>query len=218
MFLSVRIGFLAILPNVLPILIFFGVMGALGVQLNIGTSLIAAIALGIAIDSTIHYMARLNQELRGETDQQAAITRALRRWARRSSTPRSRSRSASSRSRSRASCRSRTSGASPASPWRRPSAPTWSCCRRCWRQFKIITLWDLLGVRLGDEPAHTIPLFAGLRASQARVVVLMGDLKRFQPGEFIVRRGERGAEMYVVIQGRAEVWIGGEPAVGASST
>jgi CRP-like cAMP-binding protein len=38
----------------------------------------------------------------------------------------------------------------------------------------------------------------------------MGDLKRFQPGQFIVRRGERGAEMYVVIQGRAEVWIGGE--------
>ena len=79
MFLSVRIGFLAILPNVLPILIFFGVMGWLGILLNLGTSLIAAIALGIAIDSTIHYMARLNLELRGETDQQAAIARALRR-------------------------------------------------------------------------------------------------------------------------------------------
>ena len=75
MFLSVRIGLLAILPNVFPILLFFGVMGWLGIDLNLGTSLIAAIVLGIAVDSTIHYMARLNRELRGETDQQAAITR-----------------------------------------------------------------------------------------------------------------------------------------------
>src|SRR5262249_3828532 len=78
MFLSARIGFLAILPNLLPIGAFFGVMGFLGIRLNLGTSLIAAIALGIVVDSTVHYMARLNLELQGETDQQAAITRALR--------------------------------------------------------------------------------------------------------------------------------------------
>ena len=73
MFLSAKVGFLAILPNVLPIVIFFGVMGWLGILLNLGTSLIAAIALGIAVDSTIHYMARLNLELKGATDQAAAM-------------------------------------------------------------------------------------------------------------------------------------------------
>src|SRR5262249_39884488 len=78
MFLSAKVGFFAILPNVLSIVIFFGVMGWLGILLNLGTSLIAAIALGIAVDSTIHYMARLNLELRGETDQAAAVVRALR--------------------------------------------------------------------------------------------------------------------------------------------
>jgi uncharacterized protein len=210
MFLSVRIGFLAILPNVLPILIFFGVMGALGVQLNIGTSLIAAIALGIAIDSTIHYMARLNLELRGETDQQAAITRALRRVG--------------------APIIYTTvalalgfltfafSSFVPIQDFGRLSSITMATALGAnlvllpalLAQFKIITLWDLLGVKLGEEPAVTIPLFAGLRPSQARVVVLMGDLKRFQPGQLIVRRGERGNEMYVVIQGRVEVWIGSD--------
>src|SRR5262249_30424385 len=73
---------------------------------------------------------------------------------------------------------------------------------------RIITLWELLGVRLGGDPARGIPLFSVFRPSQARVVVLMGDLKRFQPGQAIVRRGERGNEMYVIIQGLAEVWIG----------
>ncbi|HJW68024.1 MAG TPA: MMPL family transporter [Candidatus Binatia bacterium] len=210
MFLSIRIGFMAILPNVLPILIFFGVMGILGIRLNLGTSLIAAIALGIAIDSTIHYMARLNQELRGETDQQAAITRALRRVG--------------------APIIYTTvalalgfltfafSSFVPIQDFGRLSSITMATALGAnlvllpalLAQFKIITLWDLLGVKLGEEPAHTIPLFAGLRPSQARVVVLMGDLKRFQPGQVIVRRGERGDEMYVMIQGRVEVWIGGD--------
>ncbi|MGH9201488.1 MAG: efflux RND transporter permease subunit, partial [Vicinamibacterales bacterium] len=78
MFLSVKVGFLAILPNVLPILIFFGVMGWAGIYLNLGTSLIAAIALGIAVDSTIHYMARLNLELKGAADQVSALVETLR--------------------------------------------------------------------------------------------------------------------------------------------
>ena len=46
-------------------------------------------------------------------------------------------------------------------------------------------------MKLGDDPARTIPLFAGLRPAQARIVVLMGELRRFAPGETIVRRGER---------------------------
>src|SRR3989442_15730039 len=66
---------------------------------------------------------------------------------------------------------------------------------------KIITLWALLGVKLGDDPASTIPLFAGLRPAQARIVVLMGELRHFASGEAIVRQGELGDEMYVIIDG-----------------
>src|SRR5205809_546535 len=132
MFLSAKIGFFAILPNVVPIVIFFGVMGWLGIYLNLVTSLIAAIALGANLV--------LLPALLSTT--------------------------------------------------------------------KIITLWDLLGVQLGDDPARTIPLFAGLRAAQARIVVLMGELRHFAPGATIVRRGEIGAEMYVVIGGKTEVFVG----------
>jgi len=73
---------------------------------------------------------------------------------------------------------------------------------------KIITLADLVRLRLGKHPERTIPLFAGLRRGQARIVVLMGQLKRFAPGELIVRQGERGDEMYVILQGTTEVWAG----------
>src|SRR5262249_41850211 len=73
---------------------------------------------------------------------------------------------------------------------------------------KIITLWDLVGVKLGESPARTLPLFNGLRPSQARVVVLMGEAKKYRPGETIVRKGDMGDEMYVILDGRTEVWIG----------
>jgi len=73
---------------------------------------------------------------------------------------------------------------------------------------KIITLWDLVSVKLGRDPARTIPLFAGLRPGQARIAVLMGQIKRFAAGEYIVRQGEQGDEMYVIIQGSARVLAG----------
>jgi len=208
MFLSAKIGFFAILPNALPILVFFGVMGWLGILLNLGTSLIAAIALGIAVDSTIHYMARLNLELRGETDQAAAVVRALRTvgvpivyttgalcfgfltFAFSSFVP------------------IQNFGILASLTMVTALGANLILLPALLATTKIITLWDLLGVKLGDDPAGTIPLFAGLRPAQARIVVLMGELRRFAPGEMVIRRGELGDEMYVIIRGRAEVWAG----------
>jgi predicted RND superfamily exporter protein len=208
MFLSTRIGLLAILPNVLPILIFFGVMAQLGILLNLGTSLIAAISLGIAVDSTVHYMARLNLELKGETDQGAAITRALRTvgvpivyttialffgfltFAFSSFVP------------------IQDFGILAGTTMATSLVANLVLLPAVLGTTKIITLWDLVGVKLGEDPARTIPLFAGLRPSQARVVVLMGEAKRFRAGEFVVQTGEPGEEMYVILEGKVEVWAG----------
>jgi uncharacterized protein len=206
MFLSFRIGLLAILPNLLPIFIFFGVMGWLGIRLNFGTSLIAAIALGIAVDSTVHYMSRLNLELKGESDQEAAISRAVRTvgipivyttvalflgfltFAFSSFVP------------------IQNFGILSAVTMFTSLFANLVLLPTMLGTTKIITLWDLVGLRLGDDPTRTIPLFAGLSPSQARVVVLMGEVRRFKPGETIVRQGDTGNEMYVILDGRTEVW------------
>jgi len=205
MFLSVKVGSLAILPNVLPIVIFFGVMGWLGILLNLGTSLIAAIALGIAVDSTIHYMARLNLELQGETDQAAAMARTLRAvgvpiiyatvalffgfltFAFSSFVP------------------IQNFGILTGATLLTSLGTNLVLLPALLATTKIITLWDLVSVKLGRDPARTIPLFAGLRPGQARIVVLMGEIKRFASGDYIVRQGEEGGEMYVIIQGSAQV-------------
>ncbi|HYQ70836.1 MAG TPA: MMPL family transporter, partial [Gammaproteobacteria bacterium] len=46
MFMSQRIGFVALLPNILPVAVYFGSLGFFGISLNPSTSLIAPMVLG----------------------------------------------------------------------------------------------------------------------------------------------------------------------------
>lgn len=55
---SARIGLLALVPNVLPIVVFFGLLGVLPVSLNLTTSLVACAVFGVAVDDTVHLLAR----------------------------------------------------------------------------------------------------------------------------------------------------------------
>jgi len=71
----------------------------------------------------------------------------------------------------------------------------------------IITLWDLLYLKLGQDPHKTIPLFEGLRPSQAKIATLMGELKAFPQGRAIIRQGGMGNEMYVLLKGTADVFV-----------
>jgi len=53
---SVRDGALAMIPTLLPILVTLGTMGALGVPLDVGSAMVAAVVLGIAVDDAIHIL------------------------------------------------------------------------------------------------------------------------------------------------------------------
>lgn len=54
-FASVRTGFIAMLPNIAPVLLIGGVMGFANVSLDMITALIMPMMLGIAVDDTIHF-------------------------------------------------------------------------------------------------------------------------------------------------------------------
>ncbi|MBT3347100.1 MAG: MMPL family transporter [Thiotrichales bacterium] len=53
---SVRLGLISMIPNLLPITIVLGVMGIFGLPLDAFTMLIGSIALGLAVDDTVHFM------------------------------------------------------------------------------------------------------------------------------------------------------------------
>ncbi|HER62613.1 MAG TPA: RND family transporter [Desulfobacteraceae bacterium] len=70
-FRSVKIALIGIIPNILSTLSVLGLMGWLGIQLDLMTITIAAIAMGIAVDDTIHYIHRYLEELNSSSAAQA---------------------------------------------------------------------------------------------------------------------------------------------------
>jgi len=62
LFRSFKMAALAIFPNILAATTILGIMGLAGIPLDIMTITIAAITIGIAVDNTIHYVHRFQQE------------------------------------------------------------------------------------------------------------------------------------------------------------
>ena len=70
---SARTGALAMIPNVVPVVIFYGILGAGAAPLSLPTSMIGCIALGIAIDDTAHFLVGYRRRRAGgESPEQAA--------------------------------------------------------------------------------------------------------------------------------------------------
>jgi predicted RND superfamily exporter protein len=62
-FRSLLLGAIALIPNGLPIFVVLGLLGWAGVRINMGTAMIAAVSLGLSVDSSIHYITRFRQHL-----------------------------------------------------------------------------------------------------------------------------------------------------------
>jgi len=77
-FRSARLGVLVMLPNLVPVAIFFGLLGAGFAPLSLPTSLIGAISLGIAIDGTVHFVVRYRRERDAGASAEAAAVAATR--------------------------------------------------------------------------------------------------------------------------------------------
>ncbi|MGE4607484.1 MAG: MMPL family transporter [Myxococcota bacterium] len=75
---SFRLGLVAMIPNVVPVLIFFGVLGTGISPLSLPTSLIGSVALGVAIDATAHYIVRYRAERQAGLSPEDAVERCTR--------------------------------------------------------------------------------------------------------------------------------------------
>ncbi len=82
LFRSITLAAVAMIPNLLPIFVTLGLMGILGVRLDVATVTIAAVVIGIVVDDTIHFLHRFKNELHDDAgaagDYQEAARRTLR--------------------------------------------------------------------------------------------------------------------------------------------
>jgi predicted RND superfamily exporter protein len=209
LFLSMKVGFIAMLPNIVPVVLFFGVLGWSNIMLNIGTSIIAAIALGIAVDNTIHYMVRFNRDLQVTQDEKRSLANALRTVGR----PIVYTSVALSLGflvmRLSDFVPVRDFGVLTAATMLGALATNVLLLPALLAETRIVTLWDLVFRKLGKDPHKTIPLFHGMRRAQARIAVLLGTLRSSRAGDIVVHQGDVGSEMYVIINGRADVVVTG---------
>ena len=77
LFRSIQIGLISIIPNIIPITLTAGLMGFSGISLNVVTVMVASVAIGIAVDDTIHILARYRIEFGEGPDPEDAMKRTL---------------------------------------------------------------------------------------------------------------------------------------------
>ena len=75
LFRSLKLSLIAIFPNILSCLVVLGVMGLLGIPLDMMTITIVAISVGMAVDNTIHYIHRFRHEFPKDRDYTNAMHR-----------------------------------------------------------------------------------------------------------------------------------------------
>jgi predicted RND superfamily exporter protein len=62
-FRSPLLAAVALVPNALPIFVVLGLLGWTGQRINMGTAMIAAVSMGLSVDSSIHYIAAFRRRL-----------------------------------------------------------------------------------------------------------------------------------------------------------
>lgn len=76
LFKSIKVALIALVSNIIPISAIFGIMGWLNIPLDVMTITIAAIAIGIGVDDTIHFIHRFKDEFKIDHDYINAMRRS----------------------------------------------------------------------------------------------------------------------------------------------
>jgi uncharacterized protein len=77
LFRSLRYALISFLPNVLPVAMTLALMGYLGIRLDMATVMVAAIALGVAVDDTIHFLYKFRAALAECGDPEQAVRETI---------------------------------------------------------------------------------------------------------------------------------------------
>jgi hypothetical protein len=62
-----QLALAALIANVVPILLVVGLMGWIGLPMNVATAMLASVSIGLSVDFSIHYLYRFRRESTAET-------------------------------------------------------------------------------------------------------------------------------------------------------
>jgi hypothetical protein len=166
---------------------------------------VATIALGVAVDDTIHFMVRYQRFLRETGDQRAALSAAV---------------FAEGRPIMITSlaliCGFLVLVASPFNPTMHFGVlasliMVYAILADLFvnplllMMVQLITVWDYVALRIKRGVLERSPIFRGMSKAEVKTFVLLGSTQRAAAGDLLVRQGEEGSDMYVLLEGTAKV-------------
>ena len=205
LFVNWKAGLVALIPNLFPIVVLFGVMGFTGIALDTGTAMVAVIALGISVDDTVHFMTRYHHNTRNRNDPDVA----LRDTVVDESVPIITTSIALMAGFASLSLSSfvpiENFGLLSALVMLLALITTFIITPLLLSNTSLVTMWDMLSLKLQAQVVNDCPLFKGLSPWQIKQAILSSEVKFFKPDDVIISQGSIGDEMYVVLEGQVAV-------------
>ncbi len=208
MFTSMIAGLLSLIPNLIPVILNFGVMGWLGIPLNPGTATVAAIAVGLAVDDTVHLMSHYARECRELGDQTQAASRTIRTEALPVIS--------TSISLTVGFAILGLSDFAIVAEFGYLAAATMIYALisdllitpMILRHTRLVGVWEIISLKLDPGVVLHSPLFKGMTPYEIRKSILLSRLARYDPGQAIIEQGSHSSDMYVLLEGQVGVETG----------
>ena len=205
MFTSLKGGAIAMIPSVIPIILMFGIMGLLGIPLNPGTAMIAVIAVGIAIDGTIHLLAHYNELCRATSDYEGAVHQAVKEVA----APLIISSVALSLGFGILLLSNFTIvaqfGALGAFTMLISIFANLLITPIIMTRIRLVGLYQIIAMKVDSAVLDSSPLFANMTNYERRKAILISEIHEFEVGEKLVTQGDIGRNMHMILTGSARV-------------
>jgi hypothetical protein len=205
MFTSYKGGLISLVASLVPIALMLVVMALADIPLNAGTSMVAVIAIGIAINGTIHLFLRYNALCRRTSNYDEAVVETVREQARPVV----------------ATSLALTLGFGVLLLSDFTIVAQFGALAACTVLFSIfanllvtpmvmsrtrlVGLYEILSMKVQREVLDNSPLFQGMTSYQVRKAILISELHEVPAGTRLVEQGTMGSSMYLVVSGELEV-------------
>ena len=205
MFTSAKGGIIALVPTVIPILMILGVMRILEIPINAGTVMVAVIAIGIAIDGTIHLFARYSELCRSTSNYDEAVIETVKDEA------------APVIAVSLALALGfgvlllsdftliAQFGALAAATMLFSIFANLLITPLVMSRIRLVGLYEILAMSRQRAALEGSALFMGMTGYQIRKTILISELREYRDGDRLIIQGTIGSSMFLVVGGKLEV-------------
>ncbi len=198
-------GLMFLIPNLVPLVMNFGVMALLDIPLNPGTASVAAIALGIAVDDTIHLFARYRAEVRRTGHAEEAVRATVRGEA----------------------VAVMTTSVSLMAMYAILLVSNFAIVVQfgllagltmlyallsdlfltplILKRIGVVGVFEMASLKVHQDVIDKSPLFKGMSRHKIKKTILLSRAETFEPGQEIIREGTLGRQMFVLLSGSVEV-------------